>query len=246
MEIKDADQGRPSSILILSRKRTRRDSARSLLQSIAATEASALARASDRRLACIRARHDDAQAFDEKRVRSALDVLEENTASAAAKTAVSFGAATSNGVTSSSSLLESSPSSSSSTTTTTHYRGRPLSGHTSGALYLHAEHTSGFPAMKRDEFVYPLELNPDPLYSGGGGGGSGGISTGGSLSTSSTALAEARESLKRPSFPSKGFPVFVGNAFFRKVAIAKDFDDLLSVESLLNSDTRKAVDALRR
>lgn len=99
--------------------------------------------------------------------------------------------------------------------------------------------------MKRDEFVYPLELNQDPL-NGGGVGGSGGISTGGSLSTSSTALAEARESLKRPSFPSKGFPVFVGNAFFRKVAIAKDFDDLLSVESLLNSDTRKAVDALRR
>jgi hypothetical protein len=74
-----------------------------------------------------------------------------------------------------------------------------------------------------------------------GGGGAGAIPT-----TSSAALSEAREVLKRPSFPSKGFPVFIGNTYFRKLAIAKDFDDCLSTESFLNSDTRKVIDGLAR
>jgi hypothetical protein len=131
--------------------------------------------------------------------------------------------------------LESSSSSSSSSSSLL-YRGKPLHGSTSGALYLGAEHISGFPSIKRDEFVYPIELTKD-AFSG---------NVGGSGNTSSSALAEAKEILKRPSFPSKNYQIFVGNVFFRKLAIAKDFDDVTAHESYQISDTKKAINLLRR
>jgi hypothetical protein len=233
----DSNQGRLSQVLLLSsRKRIRRDSttsARNLLQRIASNEASALSRASERRLASIQARHEEAQSFDSKRVYAAKEDMKAQNAERNNITTTTSDSVI-NGVTSSLFTLESSSSSSSSSSLL--YRGKPLHGSTSGALYLGAEHISGFPSIKRDEFVYPIELTKD-AFSG---------NVGGSGNTSSSALAEAKEILKRPSFPSKNYQIFVGNVFFRKLAIAKDFDDVTAHESYQISDTKKAINLLRR
>ena len=113
VELAEIDHGHKSTVLLLSRKRSRKESAKSLLQSIALSEASALARASERRLDAIRARHDDAQDFDAKRVKSAIQVnkMTETTPNALAKNVTSIDVDGKSGVTSSS-LLESSSSSS--------------------------------------------------------------------------------------------------------------------------------------
>jgi len=126
------------------------------------------------------------------------------------------------------------------------YRGRPLTGATSGALYVGAEAAFGFPPPRRAEFVVP----PETL---GGAGGAGGA---GASLLSPAVLAEAQGVLKRPSFPDRAFAlgapgaggarVGAGSVLLRRLAAARDADDAAVAEDRLHGMHAAALRAIAR
>lgn len=111
------------------------------------------------------------------------------------------------------------------------YHGRPRKGYTSGALYLNGEYEVGFPPKQRDGWRYPFATE--------GGAGS---------SLDPRMLLEARESLKRPSFPDRGYPmgdastrIGAGSSYQRHVALAAEYDDAVAMESRMRGMQERAV-----
>ena len=102
------------------------------------------------------------------------------------------------------------------------YTGRPLLGYTSGALYLHGEWEGGFPPVHRTRWRNLVGEDADGLPERQRQAGSKASST-----VNPTMVAQARETLRRPAFPDRGYPLPVGagTTINRSAAIAADHDD---------------------
>ena len=111
------------------------------------------------------------------------------------------------------------------------YRGRPLLGYTSGALFAAAEWQVGVPPPKRTAWRYLVGPSADgDVSSVRRASGRSGLAA----ALNPTMLATAREALKRPAFPDRGLPLLrcgTGDNATRSLALAADFDAALRADA---------------
>jgi thiamine phosphate synthase YjbQ (UPF0047 family) len=99
------------------------------------------------------------------------------------------------------------------------YVGRPLYGATSGAAYISAEYSMGFPPKKRNTWRYNVG---DAIIESN--------STSSSSIMDAAAYQQAKETLKQPNWPDRIYPPLpngIGDDVMRSLAVATSFDDLL-------------------
>lgn len=124
------------------------------------------------------------------------------------------------------------------------YHGRPIKGYTHGALYLSAEYETGFPPRKRDSWRYCV---PKPRPGDGAAGLSEASVSYGMSILEPKVIEEAREALKAPAFPDRGFPQnreSAGSALTRALALAASFDDAAAEEARLAALHARALAAV--